>query len=572
LVLVLLFFNGLVSIKGATNEGYGEDSTALGQFVDSFENDDNVSIAYQVINNVTLEVMELNTTALILEYENYTTFTEIDEDGDITVLDYDITFDTMRRDAISRVQYDYGVDYFNEFQHEVDVNITDVEAGDVSDRSSPMVWCVANALGQYVGVVSASDSISVWINQVGSTDDKYQLQITWREGGVLQDQSIGIVRNVNDEIYLVVNRTDNDFWLKVYSDSLRSVLNETLTIDNISTTKFRYFYGLMNVGSGNDPADHASGTISNLWFGGYVGGYYLSGYFVTTNYMNNTIVNGTTLVLQTISKIPANTQIQVQFSEDNSTWLNANGVVGGTSLNNGLDTIELRILNYSVIFFRYNFSTTDNSITPYLNQSKLITTIGYSSITIIIQSVVGEWTTYNASVISTVIGTLDAGNLSSTYFIDSDMYNVSEIVGSPAYDIRFNFTDINSTIICPSINIYYYYDGNLAHDFDVEVYNHTDSTWNDIGHIVDSTEYVWGNYSLDRYYDDYISNNEVMIRLNHVSAGNVNHDLSINYIELRGFIPILVVGVTGGLKIYPLFLYIIISIIVIVGGVSIWKK
>jgi hypothetical protein len=374
--LIIILTSNLSIVFGQTNEGYGEDSTALGQFVDSFENAGNVSVTYQVINNITLEVMQLNGSGALVEYENYTTFTEIDEDGDITVTDYTITISSLRRDAITRVQYDYGVNFFNEFQHELDVNITDIEAGDISTRSHPLIWCVANALGQYVGVVSASDSIGIWIQQLGSTDDKYQLQLTWREGGVLQDQAIGITRNVNEEVYLIINRTDNDFWVEIYSDASRTTLNETLNINDISNTQFRYFYGLLGIGSGNDPADHVSGTLKNLWFGNYAGGYYTDGYFTTTNYFNDTNISGTTLVLQTISKIPANTEIQVQFSENNSTWLDKDGVAGGTTLISGLDSIELRILNYTVAFLRYNFTTTDNTITPYLNQSKLIATIG----------------------------------------------------------------------------------------------------------------------------------------------------------------------------------------------------
>ena len=56
-LIILLIFN-IPFINSATDEGYGEANENLGQFVDSYENDDNVSYAYQVVNNQTLDVME----------------------------------------------------------------------------------------------------------------------------------------------------------------------------------------------------------------------------------------------------------------------------------------------------------------------------------------------------------------------------------------------------------------------------------------------------------------------------------------------------------------------------------
>jgi hypothetical protein len=49
-------------VFGATDEGYGENQTALGQFVDTFSDLNNVSVAYEVVNNATLGHMQLNYT------------------------------------------------------------------------------------------------------------------------------------------------------------------------------------------------------------------------------------------------------------------------------------------------------------------------------------------------------------------------------------------------------------------------------------------------------------------------------------------------------------------------------
>jgi hypothetical protein len=536
---------------------YGEDSTSLGQFVDEFTDLNNVSVTVDVVRNTTYNSIELNGTTGIPTLENYTTYTEIDEDGDITVTDYTITFDTMRRDAISRVQFDYGANFFDEFQHELDVNMTDIEAGDASDRSSPMVWAVANSLGPWVGDVQNSDSIAVWINQVGATDDQYQFHITWFEAGALQDQVIGIVRNVNEEVYLVMNRTDDDFFLAVYSDSSRSTLNETLTILNVANTQFRYLYGLLNVGSANDPADHASGVLSDLWFGNETGGFVSSGYLTTEDYLDQ--VNGSTLVLQTISKIPASGGITVEFSSDNATWINQ------TALVDGLFSIDLRSLNWSgSTYLNYSLTTSDSSETPSLNQSRLITTEGAAAAGAGV-NVSSVWTYYDPSEIGVTTGTLDSGGLANVTTVDGTRMNVSEVVGVPGMDISFNFTLIPDDAACVWLVLNCYYDGTATHVFDIDLYNETGGSWETIGLIPDQTGFEWVNstiYDL-RIPNDYVTaTGAVRGRLYHVSAGNINHDLSIEFLNIYAEIPSTVTPVAGDVDIGPwIAIAIILSII-----------
>ena len=86
--------------------------------------------------------------------------------------------------------------------------------------------------------------------------------------------------------------------------------------------------------------------------------------------MSDDTVNGSTLVLQTISKISEATGITVQFSEDNSTWTES------TTITDGFQSIDLRTLNYTDAYIMFNLSTSNVEETPYLNQSRLITSIG----------------------------------------------------------------------------------------------------------------------------------------------------------------------------------------------------
>lgn len=104
-----------------------------------------------------------------------------------------------------------------------------------------------------------------------------------------------------------------------------------------------------------------------------ISGYETDGYFITDDYLNHT--TGSSLTLLTISQIPYGTSITVQFSNDNSTWVDNEGNVGSTTIIDGLYAIDLRNLNYTDSYNMFNLSGTA-LLTPRLNQSRLITTLG----------------------------------------------------------------------------------------------------------------------------------------------------------------------------------------------------
>lgn len=50
-------------------------------------------------------------------YEDFTTYTEVDEDSDITVTPSKCDVDTLRRDALSYVRDDNGAAHFGDIEH-----------------------------------------------------------------------------------------------------------------------------------------------------------------------------------------------------------------------------------------------------------------------------------------------------------------------------------------------------------------------------------------------------------------------------------------------------------------------
>ena len=535
-----VFFSAILSAGGATNEGYGEDQTSLGQHTDSFEDSNNVSVAVDVIRNSTLEVMELNYSIDGPAYENFTTYTEVDEDGDITITSSKIDWVTMRRDAETYVWKDFSGDYFGDFELKFMVNITDLEAGDATGASIAGIMVLTNSTARVMDDLVGADWFTLLLVQEAAVDDVFRLRVSQRFGGVNVFVSpYGLSFPVNDALYITFNRSGQDCGMYIFDSYARTnLLQEYEDVGEGKT--YRYFMPLSNYGRDVDPADHHTGYLENLDFGsaGYV--YDPEGYFSTVDYLVNPLTSGAGLAVLVNTSIPANTDIQFQISDDNISWTDHEGVVGDSeNLLGGFEAIDLRQLNYSAnIYFRGNLSTTDGLATPRVYQIRLITMIGNVSAPII-QNVTGNWIEYNATAIDATVGTVDSGQLNSTYFIDGNMFNVSEVVGVPGMQISVNFTGVDPDAESLWVLFYGLYDGNLNHDFDMELWNFTAGLWVEDSHIPDMIAFDWINSTIYavRIPNEFLNGGEVRVRLDHESAGNINHDLVIDYIRLQAFIP-----------------------------------
>ncbi len=429
------------------------------------------------------------------------------------------------------------------------------------------VWVKTTSTQQFAGFIDRrTGNTEGYEFDYPAVDGKLRFLIEFG-GGLNQEIKSSVA--INDDVWHYVVGTYDETNLKIYVDGV-----ETGTIaenDNIAYGAHNFFMPGDQVSTHRAVTEEDEVRLSKIarnadWINGsyYSGidnlvywhsvsstsGYENDGYFLTEDYLNYT--TGSSLVLLTNSTIPISTSITVQFSNDNSSWVDHEGNVGSTSLIAGFYSIDLRDLNYTDIYSMYNFTGTQID-TPRLYQSRLVTTWANTSIVVgnvTFQNVTGEWISYNLTSISTLIGTLDSGNLASTLDIDSNEYNVSEVVGNPGFLVSFNWTDVNDSARCLWITMYVLYDGNLVHDIHIELYNHTSLSWIEIGVIDDDIAYEWHNvttYSL-RIPNDFVNGTgSVFGRLNHNVAGNINHDLSIEYLKLLAFIPSSV-AVIGGIN------------------------
>jgi hypothetical protein len=365
------------------NPAYGEDSQSLGQFVDNFDTTGNVSVTLGTRINTTSGVIELFPigSPSSPQYENFTEqFSLTDPNNRLTLDDYVITALNSARGDESRATEDYGsgnIDTDTEFWF--DWNITELNIGDGTQRKIVQLMVVtvtSNIKGR------SNDELQFNLEQLVAEDNtKYQLEFEQWDGGAKTGELLSSVElNVSQEYYGIFNRTGNLKEWFIFSDSARTNLVDYLNI-TVGSDNHRFLHVFKQNDATGDPNDDFNGTFSNLWntSKGSMGGVG-SGYFISTNYLLDLIANGSTLVYMANTTIPQNTVITIQFSSDNSTWVNSKGVSGYNTLSGGFESIDLRDLNYTSGFYiMVNMSNTDGSSVPFMSQSRLITTEGNST-------------------------------------------------------------------------------------------------------------------------------------------------------------------------------------------------
>jgi len=165
------------------------------------------------------------------------------------------------------VTKDYGANFFGDFTHWVDVNVTSLTNDNVSRF---FCWAVSDAADDLKDIEDASgDCIFVGAVRL-TTDTYYAIKLFNVDGGAKTDASAVGSISVNTPVYLSINRTGTTLTVQVYSTAALRVTGgagdvgtSTLTVVN---TTFQYVHGLASYNRG-DAAKDISGTVSNLRIG-----------------------------------------------------------------------------------------------------------------------------------------------------------------------------------------------------------------------------------------------------------------------------------------------------------------
>ena len=181
-------------------------------------------------------------------YENLTTYTEVDSDGDFTITPLSLTFDSVRQDAVSYVYYDFGLNYFGNFKIEFEVEVS---------ASTPTVpdgvhIGLSNTIGTVNDWVMANNGIMVdtyfsggnAITRVMDLDTFSFDPYGWASGSFVKH-------------YFRLYRVGTTLTCEIYSNAVRTTLVDTLSITT-DTDAYRYMYVMAS------PDTVGSATITGI--------------------------------------------------------------------------------------------------------------------------------------------------------------------------------------------------------------------------------------------------------------------------------------------------------------------
>jgi len=397
-LILLLTFN-IPLIYSATEEGYGEGNDNLGQFTDSFENDDNVTVMVNVINNVTLECMELYFTSATKVFFDPVSAREwdwypakdprmafsvggndyIQVSSDNLAQGRGVFFLTINREWLKDKYIRWSWQQYQSTGTSRSLcyfELRDYEHDRTNDNDFPE--------GTYKGwlleykAITVSGAWSGWL-----TEDR-----------LMDNLTLGIYTNCT--AMFIMHDAWNSQNIKMQIDWIE--INEGAGgTDNLITINFEDATNLVmeQLGTQDD-----YGYVNNTGLPFRSGGFAPNGYFITEDYLNYT--TGNSLALLTNTSIPEDTLLTVEFSNDNITW----ALNDWEPMFGGLEAIDLRDLNYTDLYLRYNFTGTVLK-TPRLYQSRLVTTNGTGGVGGIVYITTG----INSSGILIVIFLLTIGSI-----------------------------------------------------------------------------------------------------------------------------------------------------------------
>jgi len=193
--------------------------------------------------------------------ENYTTYTEVEPDDRIQKTAYHIDI-LAKRNEDSYLYKDYGVDYFQDFEHFVNVKCVNTS----EDTASASVWCVSNDLDDVRGQRKVDNEYYVieFYRTDASEPVRRILLGSW--DGTKDFAERWIINTANFTFaygtwyYFRIKRVETSLTCKIYdtaasrdAESADEHLLDTLSLTVDGDDKFRYVYACCSYNLPNTP-------------------------------------------------------------------------------------------------------------------------------------------------------------------------------------------------------------------------------------------------------------------------------------------------------------------------------
>ena len=188
--------------------------------------------------------------------EDFTTYTEQDPNDRLSITANTITVTGLTRNEDAYVYDDKGADHFGAtFEHLLDTQCS----SSTEPYAASVCWAVSNLV---------DDAQYWWANQSQAADvywynNPLEMIIVETEAQV-SDTSVGL--SADTRYYLAVERTgETALECRIYSDSARTTLVDTITVSLPSGRRYRYVFAVNSYNTGGGFGDRAaSGDVRNL--------------------------------------------------------------------------------------------------------------------------------------------------------------------------------------------------------------------------------------------------------------------------------------------------------------------
>ena len=127
-------------------------------------------------------------------------------------------------------------------------------------------------------------------------------------------------------------------------------------------------------------------------------------------------------------------------------------------------------------------------------------------------------------------GTLSAGTAADLAAPGGSSVVVTEVVNTPGFTVEVECRGVTYPL---GLVVYGYYNGNAAHEVDVEAYNYDTAAWDVYGTMPSVSSLKRYSFILGRS-PDYVSGHVSKMRFNHVSGGVGGHTLNLDYCAFFG--------------------------------------
>lgn len=210
-------------------------------------------------------------------YEDFTSYTEFDEDGDVTVDSATkVSWDTFNsRKAEAYLYKDKGVDYFNgDFTHKFEAYFSRAD-----EFCNAIFWMVSNTTGDLQSLFDAVGDGALFFQY----DDSENLYIRVVEnGGVTDDGWMAPGPQLSTLYFVEVVRDDNGganntgrYTTYIRTGSHSGVLQDTLVVDSSvgEQNDFRYIFGMAGRHDSSLSDGISTGYTQNLDIGAAAAGW-----------------------------------------------------------------------------------------------------------------------------------------------------------------------------------------------------------------------------------------------------------------------------------------------------------